>query len=699
MSSNRPPTVFFPGLEPEDALGRHWLRQVTLRLRREIAWLRWERLGDVAAPGADGLPQPVDPTQESLDLARYWLDKQKFFSSDVTAKFLSDEIQRPAPQSDETARGSFAWVVEELQLSECARFLLALGLYAPFDSAAGPVIAACQNDMSKTLPTLGLAQRLWDHPADVLEIADPHHPLFATGLIQARTDYDRGLPLWDAPLLVPGPAVRRLLRLDRGSEDGMERLGPPASTNRRTERTGLQIVPVVAPARADCGKEIAKAAEREGRSVIRLRLDPRNATSRVLSGYATFAWLDDSDLFVDLRGAPADGPHGPGLSLPLETIPVDLYVAADPEVLRRVSARLKGATLSITVPPYEARLEKWRASLAGGPVPELADAAPNLARRFRFPNGVVERVVRRLRSGDDESSLIAMGYEEVALDFGVLAERVRPRFALPELVLPKSQRGTIDEIAVAMTNLGIVHHGWGTANAWDEAGVSVLFGGPPGTGKTMAAECLSKHLELPMYRIDLSQVVNKYIGETEKNLKRVFDAAEGADVILFFDEADALFSKRTEVKSAHDRYANLEVNYLLTRMERSRGNLTILATNRRDDIDEAFLRRLRYVVDFPLPGPSERARIWESSVPPGVDVSEVNFAFLAKRFELSGGNIRSALFNACLQSASSTGAEKRLSMEQVVIAVRRELDKAGRAVSLEQFGRYAPAIERLGLGR
>jgi vesicle-fusing ATPase len=134
-------------------------------------------------------------------------------------------------------------------------------------------------------------------------------------------------------------------------------------------------------------------------------------------------------------------------------------------------------------------------------------------------------------------------------------------------------------------------------------------------------------------------------------------------------------------------------------MERSRGNLTILATNRRGDIDEAFLRRLRYVVDFPLPGPAERARIWESSVPPGVDASEVNFAFLAKRFELSGGNIRSAMFNACLQSASSEGPEKRLSMEHVVIAVRRELDKTGRTVGLEQFGRYAPAIERLGLGR
>ena len=152
-----------------------------------------------------------------------------------------------------------------------------------------------------------------------------------------------------------------------------------------------------------------------------------------------------------------------------------------------------------------------------------------------------------------------------------------------------------------MTNLTRVHYEWGTARAWNEGGLAALFAGPPGTGKTMAAEAIADALRLPLYRIDLSQVVNKYIGETEKNLRRLFDAADAADVILFFDEADALFGKRTEVKDAHDRYANLEISYLLERMERFKG-LAILATNRKKDLDEAFLRRLRFVVDFPLPG-------------------------------------------------------------------------------------------------
>ena len=218
----------------------------------------------------------------------------------------------------------------------------------------------------------------------------------------------------------------------------------------------------------------------------------------------------------------------------------------------------------------------------------------------------------------------------------------------------------------------------------------MLFAGPPGTGKTMAAEAIASELALPLYRIDLSQVVNKYIGETEKNLRRLFDAADSADVVLFFDEADALFGKRTEVKDAHDRYANLEISYLLERMERFKG-LAILATNRKKDLDDAFLRRLRFAVEFPMPGAEERLRIWRGVIPEGVDASDVDFDFLAQRFALAGGHIRGIVFQACLQSAS-VGAERRLTMAAVVRAVQRELDKLERATSLEQFGPYAALV-------
>jgi SpoVK/Ycf46/Vps4 family AAA+-type ATPase len=243
-----------------------------------------------------------------------------------------------------------------------------------------------------------------------------------------------------------------------------------------------------------------------------------------------------------------------------------------------------------------------------------------------------------------------------------------------------------------MSALTEVHYGWGTARVWNESGIAALFAGPPGTGKTMAAEVLAARLHLPMYRIDLSQVVNKYIGETEKNLRRVFDAADRSDTLLLFDEADALFGRRTEVKDAHDRYANLEVSYLLERMERFKG-LAILASNRKKDLDEAFLRRLRFVIDFPLPEAAERKRIWTQVIPDGVDGSALDVDFLARQFQLAGAHIRSVVFNACLQSAAG-GDGKRLTMEQVLVGVRRELEKLNRAVSLDQFGVYAPLVDR-----
>jgi SpoVK/Ycf46/Vps4 family AAA+-type ATPase len=226
---------------------------------------------------------------------------------------------------------------------------------------------------------------------------------------------------------------------------------------------------------------------------------------------------------------------------------------------------------------------------------------------------------------------------------------------------------------------------------WNEGGISVLFAGPPGTGKTMAAEVLAIKLRLPMFRIDLSQVVNKYIGETEKNLKRLFDAADISDSILFFDEADSLFGRRTETRDAHDRYANLETSYLLERMERFKG-LAILATNRKKDLDEAFLRRLRYVIDFPQPGPEQRRRIWIQSIPRGADASGVEIDFLARGFPLTGGHIRSIVFNACLQSAHR-GEGRKLEMEDVMVAIKREYDKMSRSLSLEQFGSFGAVLE------
>jgi SpoVK/Ycf46/Vps4 family AAA+-type ATPase len=200
--------------------------------------------------------------------------------------------------------------------------------------------------------------------------------------------------------------------------------------------------------------------------------------------------------------------------------------------------------------------------------------------------------------------------------------------------------------------------------------VTALFAGVSGTGKTLAAEVIAHALELDLYRIDLAGVVSKYIGETERNLRRVFDAAEEGGVLLLFDEADALFGKRSEVKDSHDRYANIEVNYLLARMEDYSG-IAILATNQRHALDEAFLRRLRFVVPFPFPAPAERARLWQRAFPERAPVGELDIARLA-RFAASGGMIRNIALNASFCAAGRGGS---VTMELVLEMARVEYRK------------------------
>ncbi|VAW69251.1 ATPase, AAA family, partial [hydrothermal vent metagenome] len=325
-------------------------------------------------------------------------------------------------------------------------------------------------------------------------------------------------------------------------------------------------------------------------------------------------------------------------------------------------------------------------------LPEIEECA----RRYRFQEKKIKQICRNFSIEKlplTASNLNSACANEAYVELGELAQRVKPRFTLQELILPEDQARQIRETLHAMRALTVVHYHWGTSRVWNEGGLSVLFCGSPGTGKTMAAETIAHALDMPMYRIDLSQVVNKYIGETEKNLKRVFDIAELCDCILFFDEADALFGKRTEVKDSNDRFSNIEISYLLERMERFRG-LAVLATNRRKDLDDAFIRRLRYIIEFPLPDVAERKRIWENVFPENVDVTSLDMYFLAKNFQLSGGHIRSIAFNACLQSASYKDRTRaaKVEMPATLIALKRELEKMNRSSDDGLFGRYSDLL-------
>jgi SpoVK/Ycf46/Vps4 family AAA+-type ATPase len=234
---------------------------------------------------------------------------------------------------------------------------------------------------------------------------------------------------------------------------------------------------------------------------------------------------------------------------------------------------------------------------------------------------------------------------------------------------------------------------WGFARRLgSRTGVNALFSGPPGTGKTMAAEVLASDLGLDLYKIDLSSVVSKYIGETEKNLERIFTAAENANVILFFDEADALFGKRSEVRDSHDRYANVEISYLLQRMEEYDG-LAILASNLRQNMDEAFVRRLHFIVEFPFPDEEDRRRIWDVHFPAELPrEADVDTASLARSYKLTGGSIRSIVLDAAFLAAAEGRA---VSAQHLVRAARREYQKMGK-VPPELASEREPVAARAG---
>jgi SpoVK/Ycf46/Vps4 family AAA+-type ATPase len=252
-----------------------------------------------------------------------------------------------------------------------------------------------------------------------------------------------------------------------------------------------------------------------------------------------------------------------------------------------------------------------------------------------------------------------------------LAQRIEPAATWDDLILPDSQKQVLSQIAVHVRQRAKVYQTWGFGRKGSRGlGISALFAGASGTGKTMAAEVLAKELRLDLYRIDLSQVVSKYIGETEKNLRRVFDAADEGAAVLLFDEADALFGKRSEVKDSHDRYANIEVSYLLQRMEAYRG-LAVLTTNRKSALDQAFLRRIRFVVEFPFPEAAQRAEIWRRIFPEATPTDGLRIDRLS-RLHATGGHIRNIAMGAAFLAAD---AGEPVRMSHLLHSARNEFAK------------------------
>ena len=267
-----------------------------------------------------------------------------------------------------------------------------------------------------------------------------------------------------------------------------------------------------------------------------------------------------------------------------------------------------------------------------------------------------------------------------------LAERIIPCYDWDDIVLPNDVLQQLKELAAQVAHRTKVYDDWGfRAHLNRGRGISALFSGPSGTGKTMAAEVIANALALDLYQVDLASVMSKYIGETEKNLKRIFEASERSGSILFFDEADALFARRTELKDSHDHYRNVEVNYLLQQVEDFHG-LAVLATNRKSDLDLALMRRLRFVIDFPFPDLQARRRVWEKAFPPEAALDGVDIDALA-RLEVCGGNIRTIAVNAAFLAAQGDGP---IRMSHIMRAAKREYQKIDKLMTETEFGRYFP---------
>jgi hypothetical protein len=340
------------------------------------------------------------------------------------------------------------------------------------------------------------------------------------------------------------------------------------------------------------------------------------------------------------------------------------------------------------LPTYDFRHASWRDALAGHGVFLGNDEIVELASKFKLTDVQIKRAVNTasdLAASRGEqltpADLVAGAQAHSSLKLGRLAKRIVPRYTWNDLILPPDRVQVLHEICSRIRFAHVINESWGFNHRVAAApGVTALFAGDSGTGKTLAAEVIAQDLGLLLYKIDLSAVVSKYIGETEKNLSVIFDEAHQSNAVLFFDEADALFGKRSEVKDAHDRYANLEVAYLLQQLEIYEG-VAILATNLRQNLDEAFTRRLSFLVDFPFPEREYREKLWGSHFPPEAPIGrDVDLHELSDRFALAGGNIR----NAAIASAYLAAADgKEITMAHIRHAIRREHQKMGRLIDDE----------------
>ncbi len=665
-----------------------WLENNNRYLEASLQWLRlrFQRL----IPDEQAQPKDLDG------------------STSVQAGSLDERINEAAEKRVAAANmdppPALIMLANLFGLSPFERDTLLLCAALEFDPSLASLCGAAQGSPSRNYPTFSLALSLFDDPR--WDALSTQSPIRYARLVEINQP--GAVPLTAAALRADERVVNFLKGLnlldDRltsfiNTLDSNARI-PLAESQRAVADEILQrlqllphdfILPVVQLRGVDDGSKLGVAAlvcETLGRRLCRIAIETLPAQLGEIETLARL-WQRESfllplGLYIDVDSVEAGKAETPVSLQRLLSRDVGLVFLA----VRENALQLNRSSFSVDVekPTPAEQYDVWITLLNEyGAEPDIRETAQSLAGQFDFNVGDIWHAAS-LASNSIERKQSSKSIWQACRNLtrprlDSLAERLEPKANWNDLVLPDEQMVIMRQIAGQVRNRHKVYDSWGFSRAMNRGfGISALFSGESGTGKTMAAEVLANDLQLNLYRIDLSAVVSKYIGETEKNLRKLFDAAERGGAILFFDEADALFGKRSEVKDSHDRYANIEVNYLLQRMEAFKG-LAILATNMKSALDPAFMRRLRFILNLPFPGLKERKLIWQKALPSQTPQHDLDFERLA-RLNLSGGNIHSIALSAAFIAAQNG---QTVTMPILLAAARGELKKLEKPFSESEF--------------
>jgi hypothetical protein len=603
----------------------------------------------------------------------------------LTARRAEVASDRPSPP--QAGRDSpIARLADEFDLPPVEIAATFISVAPEIDRKYETLFAYLNDDVTKKFATVDLARRLTGTGPESL---DADALVFAEGLLDAVPQGDAAG--WRSAGVVARAPVRWFLLGNRQVPAAEARTLSPAERRaaaalRSSDRACVALAG--APHQETLATARALAAE-GGHGLIEIVLDESGARTRddLLTARLYHAWA-----YLSLHGVEVWGPSlcATVRGIVQAAVPTLLGVARDGQWRKH----LHGAdyeVLTLDPPDRAERIAVWTRSLRDQGLHASDDDVNDVATLFTLYPEQIRRAAKH--AAQDGASLTEHARRQCVSEVENLADRVTLVHTWNDLVLPTPTLRRLKEFAGAIRNRDKVFRDWSFMRpAGGTPSLRALFSGMSGTGKTMSASVIARDLGVDLYRIDLSAVVSKYIGETEKNLERIFHSAEGSNAILFFDEADALFGKRSEVKDAHDRYANIEIAFLLQRMETYDG-VMILATNLSRNLDEAFSRRIQFAIEFPLPDGVQREQLWKLLLPVEAPKRDVDYSFLARQFQLTGGEIRNIALDAAFLAAHE---DDEIAMDHLVRAVARQRRKQGKLPTPSEFKHYLATVHREG---